>query len=167
MGTAVFSPGTKLSGREADYSPPFIAEVKNSGAMTQLPIYLPGVLHSSVLLCRISDYHSSGIEELCLQGYNAMQSVASQPTFRINKSPPLQDGRISKARNQHEAGSKLLLCLLRGLLVAYISTLKVEAKYSSETSAEFQRTIWQYTKKITFRLLAYSLIRWHNTNYKI
>jgi hypothetical protein len=40
--------------------------------------------------------------------------------------PDLQGGRVSQARNKHEAGSKQLY-------LAYSSTLKMQAKYPSDT----------------------------------
>jgi hypothetical protein len=39
-------------------------------------------------LCRIWSSHSGVYEEYYLLGYNAVQSVESQPTFRRNISPP-------------------------------------------------------------------------------
>jgi hypothetical protein len=48
------------------------------------------------------------IEELCLLGYNALQSGKSQPTFRRNMSPSYS-GLKSKPRNQNEAGKVCLL----------------------------------------------------------
>jgi hypothetical protein len=35
-------------------------------------------------------------EELCLLGYNAVQSVEIQPTFRMNMSPPSRESKIKK-----------------------------------------------------------------------
>jgi hypothetical protein len=43
---------------------------------------------SFVAVCRIWDSHSGGYEELYLLGYNTLQSVESQPTFRRNISLP-------------------------------------------------------------------------------
>jgi hypothetical protein len=54
----------------------------------------------------------------------------------------LQDQRKSQARSQHEVGSKQS-CMLVSYL-AYSSTVKTEATCSSETSVDFQRTIWRY-----------------------
>jgi hypothetical protein len=48
----------------------------------------------------------------------------------------LQDRRINRARNRHEAGSKFFL--------AYSSTFKMDAICSSETSVDFQRTTRRY-----------------------
>jgi hypothetical protein len=39
-------------------------------------------------ICRIWGSHSDGYEEFYLLGYNYVQSVESQPTFRRNISPP-------------------------------------------------------------------------------
>jgi hypothetical protein len=69
------------------------------------------------VLCRIGGSHSGGYVESCLLGYNA---VASQPTLCL---PP---------------AFTLVSCL------AYSSTLKMEAKCSSETSVDFQRTTRHY-----------------------
>jgi hypothetical protein len=44
-----------------------------------------------------------------------------------------------------EEAFTLVFCLV------YLSTLKIEAKYSSETSVEFQWTIWRITEDSTFR----------------
>jgi hypothetical protein len=54
----------------------------------------------------------------------------------------LQGRRISQAKNQHEAGSK--------------QSLKMEATYSSETSAEFRQTTECYfpeDRKVSLSLL--------------
>jgi hypothetical protein len=44
MGTEGSSLGLKGPGREADHSPPSSAEVKKSGALPPLPIYLHGIV---------------------------------------------------------------------------------------------------------------------------
>jgi hypothetical protein len=54
-------------------------------------------------------------------------------TYRLG----VQGRRIIQARNQHEAGSK------QRSYTSY-STLNMEAKYSSETSVDFQRTTCLY-----------------------
>jgi hypothetical protein len=58
-------------------------------------------------------------------------------------SPPSIGWKINQARNQHEGSSKkrrfkLVSCL------AYASTLKMEMKYSSKTSDQFQQTTGRY-----------------------
>jgi hypothetical protein len=67
--------------------------------------------------CRICGSRSGGNEELYLLGYNTVQSVESQPTFRRNMSPTSTSF----------------------MLVSW--TLKTEATCYSETLVDFQRTI--------------------------
>jgi hypothetical protein len=50
--------------------------------------------------CRIWGSHNSGYEDLCLLGYNTMQSVESQLTFGGTCQNHLQGKEISKKRNQ-------------------------------------------------------------------
>jgi hypothetical protein len=63
------------------------------------------------------------VEEYDLMGYNAVQSVESQPTFRRNILPP---------------ALTLLSCS------AYFSTLKMEAICSSVTLVDFQWATQRY-----------------------
>jgi hypothetical protein len=60
----------------------------------------------------------------------------------------LQTQRINQAINQHEGGSKQadrkLFLLHAGFLPTYFLTVKMEVARSSETSVDFQRTIWHY-----------------------
>jgi hypothetical protein len=51
----------------------------------------------------------------------------------------LHDRRISQAGNQHEA-TPLVTCLMPIFCLASSSTLKIEAKYSSVMTVNFQRT---------------------------
>lgn len=48
-------------------------------------------------LCRILGTHSSGHNEFCFLGYNAVQSVASQVTLQGNRLPVFQSLRVSQA----------------------------------------------------------------------
>jgi hypothetical protein len=82
-----------------------------------------------ILLIRISFSHSGGYEEFYLLGYNAVQSVENQTTFR---------------RNILLSSSEFVLCFLLVSCWAYSSTLKMEATCSSETSIDFERTTHQY-----------------------
>jgi hypothetical protein len=51
-------------------------------------IIITRVIASTIIICRIWGSHSGGYEEYHHLGYNAVQSVDSQPTFRRNISPP-------------------------------------------------------------------------------
>jgi hypothetical protein len=62
-------------------------------------------------------------------GYNAVQSVESQPKFRKNMSPVV-----------------LATCFMLVSCVAS-STLKMEAVYFPETSADFERATRRYIQK--------------------
>jgi hypothetical protein len=61
---------------------------------------------------------------------------------------PLQGRRINQARNQRGSRWKAWFCLPPAFtlvcFLAYSSTLKMEATFFSETSVDFQRTIWRY-----------------------
>jgi hypothetical protein len=69
-------------------------------------------------ICRIWGSHSGDYEEFYLLGYNAVSSVGSQPTFRMNMSPLSSGSKISQARNQRESkalqytGIKFSLCII-------------------------------------------------------
>jgi hypothetical protein len=54
----------------------------------------------------------------------------------------LQGPKINQARNQRETCLPPEFTLVSCL--AYSSTLKMEATYSSETSVDFRRTTWRY-----------------------
>jgi hypothetical protein len=54
----------------------------------------------------------------------------------------LQGGRISQARNQHEAGSKEIFMAVSCL--DYSSTLKLETTCSSKTLVDFQESTHHY-----------------------
>jgi hypothetical protein len=59
------------------------------------------VLFSEVLnICRIWGFHSDGYEEYHLLGYDAVQSVWFQPTFRRNIASIFMVEEISSAKNQ-------------------------------------------------------------------
>jgi hypothetical protein len=63
-------------------------------------------------------------------------------------SPRSSGRRITRGINECEACSKPISCL------AYSSTLTMEATCSSETSVNFQQTIWRYIRQnITLRIL--------------
>jgi hypothetical protein len=47
-----------------------------------------------------------GLEDFCLQGYNAVKSVENQPTFGWSMSPPILGSKNSQARTQSATGSK-------------------------------------------------------------
>jgi hypothetical protein len=51
-------------------------------------------------------------EEYYHLGYNTLQTVESQPTFRRNLSPPSSGPKISRARNKHESRWQAKLCWL-------------------------------------------------------
>jgi hypothetical protein len=74
---------------------------------------------------------SCHIEEVCL-GYDAVQSVESHPNLWRNMSPPSSESKNKPSKKP--AWKK----------VAYPSTLKIEATYSSETSVDFRRTTRRY-----------------------
>jgi hypothetical protein len=76
-----------------------------------------------LLVCRIRGSYSGGCEKYYLLGYNALQPVESQPTFRKNIDLP--------------PAFTLLSC-------SVYSTLKMEAICSPEMSIDFQWTTWQY-----------------------
>jgi hypothetical protein len=60
-----------------------------------------------------------------------------------------------QARNQREAGSKqssASVCFALVSCMAYSSTLKMEAKCSSETSVDFQRTVLSTLNKQSRKL---------------
>jgi hypothetical protein len=81
------------------------------------------LLLTDLYKCRIIDSQSYGYGEFCLLECKAVYCVKNQPTFRRNMSP---------------ASFTLVFCL------AYSSTLKTEATYSSETSVVFQRNTRRY-----------------------
>jgi hypothetical protein len=87
--------------------------------------------------CGIWCSHSGGYEEYYLLGYNAVQSVEIQPTFRRNISPSFLGSKYKPS----------LLCLPPAFMLlsfsAYTSNLKKEVICSSETSIKFQRTTWR------------------------
>jgi hypothetical protein len=60
--------------------------------------------------------------------------------FRGSCRLHLQGRRVNQARNQHEIAYFMLVCLLLGLP----SIENMEAKCSSESSVDFQRTIRRY-----------------------
>jgi hypothetical protein len=76
-----------------------------------------------LLLCRILDSHTGGHIEFYLLGYNGVESIESQPTYRRNTSQNI--------------------ALFVTCFHAY-STLKMEAIYSSETLVDFHRTTRRY-----------------------
>jgi hypothetical protein len=72
-------------------------------------------------------------EKFCILGYNGVQPVEIQPTFRTNKPPSVVKQR---------------LCLLvRRISQANSSTLKIEENCCSETSVDFQRTTGRYVSE--------------------
>jgi hypothetical protein len=80
-----------------------------------------------ILRCRMCGSHN---------GYNAVKSIVTQPTFLRNISPP-------SSRSKNKQLCFLLVFTLVSCL-AYSSTLKMEATCPSETSVDFQRTTWRY-----------------------
>jgi hypothetical protein len=84
-----------------------------------------------------------------LLGYNAVQSVENQLTFRGNMPPP--------------SPALLANCFMLLSCLAYSSTLKMKAQCTSETLVDFQHTTRRYIPEDgTFRepfdfLNAYSL----------
>jgi hypothetical protein len=71
-------------------------------------------------------------------------------TLKVNRrfgeisSLHLQGTIISRVRNQRESRSQAELCFRGGFLVSLFLVLKTEPTYSSETSADFQRTRRRY-----------------------
>jgi hypothetical protein len=85
--------------------------------------------------CRIWGSHSGSYEEYYLVGYNAVQSIESQLTFRRNMWP-------LSSRCKNKPSKKPAFTLVS--CSAHFSTLKVEAICSSETSVDFQWTERRY-----------------------
>jgi hypothetical protein len=75
--------------------------------------------------------------------YNAMQSVEKEPMFRRNISPS-SSGSKSKPSKKPVWSMKLATCFMLVSCLAYSSTLKMKATYSSEMSVSFQRTAWRH-----------------------
>jgi hypothetical protein len=87
----------------------------------------------------LPDEWSYTCEEYHLLGYNAVQSVESQPTFRRNILPPFSGSKNKQAELCLPPAYTLVSCS------AYFSTMKMEAICSSETSVDFQRTTRRHT----------------------
>jgi hypothetical protein len=85
------------------------------------------------------------VEEFCLLEYKAMYSSESQPTVPRNISP--QSSRSKNMPNWHEEGMKQGSSCYSFMLesfLAYSSTLKMKAIYSSEISVDFRRVTWSH-----------------------
>jgi hypothetical protein len=67
-------------------------------------------------------------------GYNAVLSIESQPVFQRNMYPP------SSGLNNKPS---ILVCCM-----AYSSTLRVEATYSSEMLVDFLQATWHYITEL-------------------
>jgi hypothetical protein len=81
------------------------------------------------------------IKTFYLLGYNAVQSVGSQPTFRRKNITPM-----------------LVTCFMFLSCSAYYSTLKMEVTYCSLTSVGCQRIAWRYiTENRILKKCAYSV----------
>jgi hypothetical protein len=76
-------------------------------------------------------------EEHCLLGYNIVQSVESQLTFRMKMWPPFSVSKYNPSKYQ---GGKQPPAFTLVSCSSYSSTLKMEAIFSSEISVNFQRT---------------------------
>jgi hypothetical protein len=115
-------------------------------------------IYSSGNIIGIYKNNENLFEESYLLGYKAVWSVESQPTFRRKMSPPHSGSKIkpSKKTGWKQVVSRLYafiaLCYAGCsppvfTLVSCLdcsSTLKMEAKFSSETSVDFQRTARSY-----------------------
>jgi hypothetical protein len=103
-----FSLRVKQLGREADYSPPSSAEVKNGGA-------IPPFSH-------MSSWHSTEL-------------IKHRDNFALSENAGSSSSGM-KCKNV----ALLVTCFTVVSCLAYSSTLKTEARCSSETSYDFQRT---------------------------
>jgi hypothetical protein len=76
------------------------------------------------------------IEDYYILGYNAVQSVGSQPTFRKNISPPSPGSKYKPSKKPALLATYFMLVSS----LAYSSSLRMEATFSSESSVDFKRT---------------------------
>jgi hypothetical protein len=83
------------------------------------------------------DSHSDGYADFCLLWYNA---VDCKPPFWRNTSPPFSG--LKNKPSRRPAWNRALLATFFVLVscLACFSTLQMEAKFSSETSVDFQPT---------------------------
>jgi hypothetical protein len=92
-----------------------------------------------------------GLEELCLQGYDAAYSIENQLTPRRSRSPP-----SSGSKNKQETSRPC--CLLRaGFLLGLFLDPEDEGDMFLRNVVYFQRTTWCYIPKKTilhFRLMS-------------
>jgi hypothetical protein len=89
--------------------------------------------------------------------------------FGATCCPHLEGRRISQARKQREAGSKqncypLATWFVLVSCLAYSSTLKMGATYSSEMSVNFQWTTWHYIPVDRSLVFKYSF---YNTEFNV
>jgi hypothetical protein len=101
------------------------------------PIHVEFLLHKAILtgvsfLGYLTRLISNSTLKMCIfWGIMPCSPLKVNRRFRGTCHFQLQDRRISKARNHHEAGSKHSSCL------AYSSTMKMEPICSSESSVDF------------------------------
>jgi hypothetical protein len=81
-----------------------------------------------------------------------VSSVESQPRFGGTCLCDLQGRRIIQEKKQHEVGMKQIPAS-RWSYLAYSSTLTMAPTCSSETSVDFQGTIWRYVPQRILRTL--------------
>jgi hypothetical protein len=86
-------------------------------------------------------------EDLYLLGYNAVQPVISQQTFRKSMSTLPSESKNKPQQALLATFLTLISCL------SYSSSLKMEAKFSSEISVDIQRTTWRYISEDTKPIL--------------
>jgi hypothetical protein len=79
--------------------------------------------------------HNGGYEEFCLLGYNSLQSVGSQQTFRRNMMPPSSGSRSKKPKWKMPAVNRA-------------GALKKEPIWSSENWLAFNRPRGVVSQKI-------------------
>jgi hypothetical protein len=124
----------------------------NSIFLTGLwPYYLNNACYMS-FQCWIFGSHSSNYEEFYLLRYSAVWSSKNQPTFWWYISPLLF--RPDESGRQETSDALLSAWFMFVYWRDYYSILNTEAKCSSETSVDFQRTTWRYIPFV-FLLLSF------------
>jgi hypothetical protein len=92
-------------------------------------------------------------EDFSLLRYIAVQSVENQQMFRSNTSPPtfLWNNKPSKESSMKQVAciALLLTCFMPESFLAYSSTLKMEGKFSSETSVVVHQPTRRYIPEDT------------------
>jgi hypothetical protein len=124
--------------------------LENVGASTSHnPVGLHGLLQGELYLLhflslafilKIWGSHICGCEVFYLVGYNAMQSVESKLTFRMNMSLPSLGSKNKPGKKPAWKVTSRTCVFPLVYCLASSSTLKMEATYFSETSVDFQWT---------------------------